>query len=73
MSTENVVVDGECQGSAERRPTARTIRLPVERGEPYCFRGSVDDWIGLGPPAKLPAPLKKHAGRLGKDSIYELY
>jgi hypothetical protein len=41
--------------------------------ERYCFRGSVDDWIGLGLPASLPALLKKYVKHLGKDSFYELF
>ena len=41
--------------------------------ERYCFRGSVDDWIGLGPPALLPSLLKKYVKHLGKESIYELF
>jgi hypothetical protein len=27
--------------------------------ERYCFRGAIDDWIGLGPPAPLPKLVKK--------------
>jgi len=49
---------------------------PAQRrfeAERYCFRGSVDDWISLGPPAPLPALLKKHVKHLGKDSFYELF
>ncbi|MDB6064516.1 MAG: hypothetical protein JWR26_724 [Pedosphaera sp.] len=41
--------------------------------ERYCFRGSVEDWISLGPPARLPALLKKYVKHLGKDSFYELF
>ena len=41
--------------------------------ERYCFRGSVDDWINLGPPAPLPALIKKYVKHLGRDSFYELY
>lgn len=41
--------------------------------ERYCFRGSVDGWINLGPPASLPALIKKYVKHLGRDSFYELY
>ena len=41
--------------------------------ERYCFRGSVDDWISLGPPATLPSLLKKYAKHLGKESFYDLF
>jgi hypothetical protein len=41
--------------------------------ERYCFRGSVEDWISVGP----PGPIEKLAGKclkhLGQDSFYELY
>jgi hypothetical protein len=41
--------------------------------ERFCFRGSVDDWIGLEPPAALPALVKKYVKHLGKDSFYDLF
>jgi hypothetical protein len=41
--------------------------------ERYCFRGSVDDWINLGPSAPLPALIKKYVKHLGKASIYDLF
>jgi len=41
--------------------------------ERYCFRGSVDDWISLGPPATLPALIKNYVKHLGKESFYELF
>jgi len=42
--------------------------------ERFCFRGSVDDWIGIGGPAqKLSVVLKKFVKHLGKESIFELY
>jgi hypothetical protein len=49
---------------------------PVQRlftPERYCFRGSVDDWINLGPPAPLPVLLKKYIKHLGRESFYELF
>jgi hypothetical protein len=39
----------------------------------YCFRGSVDDWIGLGPSAPLSGLLKQYVKHLGRDSFYELF
>ncbi len=40
----------------------------------WCFRGSVDDWIGLGrrTPAPLPDLVRLYAQDLGKDSFYDL-
>ena len=41
--------------------------------ERFCFLGSVEDWIPIGPPdtlAKLAPKLLKH---LGKESFYELF
>ncbi len=49
---------------------------PAQRrftAERYCFRGSVDDWISVGPPATLPALLKQYVKHLGRDSFYELF
>jgi hypothetical protein len=40
--------------------------------ERFCFRGSVDDWIPIGPPGslrKLAGAFLKH---LGQESFYEL-
>jgi hypothetical protein len=45
-------------------------RFTAER---YCFRGSIDDWISLGPPATLPALIKKYVKHLGKESFFELF
>ena len=41
--------------------------------ERYCFRGSVDDWIPIGPPDTLPNLVARYAKHLGQDSFYELY
>lgn len=41
--------------------------------ERFCFRGSVDDWIGLGPPATLPDLIKKFVKHLGNESFYDLF
>jgi hypothetical protein len=41
--------------------------------ERFCFRGSVDDWISIGPSALLPALLKKYIKHLGRESMYDLF
>lgn len=49
---------------------------PAQRrftAERYCFRGSVDDWISLGPPATLPALINKYVKHLGTESFYDLF
>jgi hypothetical protein len=53
-----------------------TLMDPARRlftAERFCFRGSVDDWISLGPSATLPALIKKYIKHLGQDSFYELF
>lgn len=42
--------------------------------ERYCFRGSVDDWIGLtgGGPDALGPLLERFVEHLGRESFYEL-
>jgi hypothetical protein len=41
--------------------------------ERYCFRGSVDDWIPIGPPATIEKLVARYGKHLGKDSFFELY
>ena len=41
--------------------------------ERYCFRGSVDDWIPIGPPGSIKQLAGNYLKHLGKDSLYELY
>lgn len=41
--------------------------------ERFCFRGSVDDWISIGPPEKLDRLVAKYLKHLGQESLYELY
>lgn len=41
--------------------------------ERYCFRGSVDDWISIGPPAMIDRLADTYFKHLGRDSFYELY
>ena len=47
----------------------KTREFEVER---WCFRGSVDDWIGLDSSTDLMALVKKYGRHLGKESFYEL-
>jgi hypothetical protein len=39
----------------------------------YCFLGSVDDWIEIGKPGKLPTLVKRYVKHLGQDSYVELW
>lgn len=39
----------------------------------WCFRGSIDDWISAGSPAKIETLAKKLVPKLGTDDFYELY
>jgi hypothetical protein len=41
--------------------------------ERFCFRGAMDDWIGIGEPDQLDALIKRFLGFLGRESFYELY
>jgi hypothetical protein len=38
----------------------------------WCFRGSVDDWIGLDSSTDLKALVKKYVRHLGQESFYDL-
>ena len=38
----------------------------------YCFRGSIDDWIGIGLPDTLSNVVKTYVKHLGKESYFEL-
>ena len=38
----------------------------------WCFRGSIDDWFWLAPPAPLHDLIEKYVPHLGKESFYEL-
>ena len=40
--------------------------------ERFCFRGSVDDWISIGPPEPIGKLAAKYLKHLGQESIYEL-
>jgi hypothetical protein len=39
----------------------------------YCFRGSIDDWIGIGLPASLTNLVSTYVKHLGKESYFELW
>ncbi|MBI4621793.1 MAG: hypothetical protein HY736_01065 [Verrucomicrobia bacterium] len=47
----------------------RRLFLP----ERYCFRGSVDRWIPIGPPDKIETLAAKFLLHLGRESFYELF
>ena len=47
----------------------KTREFEVER---WCFRGSVDDWLGLDSSTDLEALVKKYGRHLGKESFYEV-
>ena len=40
--------------------------------ERYCFRGSIDGWIQLSPPAPLELLLKEFVPHLGQESFFDL-
>lgn len=62
---------------AHYQPVMRFTLLDEERRrfapERFCFRGSVDDWIPIGPPGSLNQLAAKYLKHLGQDSLYELY
>jgi hypothetical protein len=39
----------------------------------YCFLGSVDDWIEIGKPGKLPQLVRRYVKHLGQDSYVALW
>jgi hypothetical protein len=62
---------------ADYQAVLRFVLVDEERRvfapERFCFGGSVEDWIPIGPPGALPELARKYFKHLGKDSIYELY
>ena len=62
---------------AHYQPVMRFTLVDEERRrfapERFCFRGSVDDWIPIGPPGALEELAAKYLKHLGQDSLYELY
>jgi hypothetical protein len=47
----------------------RRLFLP----ERYCFRGSVDDWISIGPPQPMKQAAINYLKHLGRESLFELF
>jgi hypothetical protein len=41
--------------------------------ERYCFRGSVEDWISVGPPGPIELLAAEYLKHLGRDSFFELF
>lgn len=41
--------------------------------ERFCFRGSVDGWISIGPPEPLKKLASKYVKHLGRHSLFDLY
>ena len=39
----------------------------------FCFRGAIDDWLGIGSLDTLPNLVKRYVPHLGKESYFELY
>jgi hypothetical protein len=39
----------------------------------YCFRGSIDDWIGIGSLDTLTNLVRTYVKHLGKESYFELW
>ena len=61
---------------ASYQPVLRFILVDQERRlfapERYCFRGSVDDWIPIGPPEPIKRLATQYIKHLGRDSMFEL-
>ena len=41
--------------------------------ERYCFRGSVDNWISVGPEESIEKLASEYLKHLGQDSMFDLY
>jgi hypothetical protein len=58
-------------------PVLRFVLVDTDRRlfapERYCFRGSVEDWISIGPPEAVAKLAGKYLKHLGQDSFYELF
>jgi hypothetical protein len=65
------------RGFAHYQPILRFLLIDPERRlfvpERYCFRGSVDDWISIGPPDTIRKLAARYLKHLGQDSFFELY
>ena len=62
---------------AHYQPVFRFVLVDPNRRlfapERYCFRGSVEDWISVGPVESIKNLAAKYLKHLGKDSMFELY
>lgn len=62
---------------AQYIPVVRLVLVDTDRRlfapECYCFRGSVEDWISIGPPESVAKLAAKYVKHLGQDSFYELF
>jgi hypothetical protein len=62
---------------AHYQPVMRFILVDVASRrfapERYCFRGSVEDWITIGPPAPIKQLAAKYLKHLVRDSFFELF
>jgi hypothetical protein len=62
---------------AHYQPVMRFILVDDEKRlfapERYCFRGSVEDWIPIGPPEPMKKLAAKYLKHLGRESFFELY
>lgn len=68
---ESIIRNASYMGVLRFVLTDREKRL--FRPERYCFRGSVDDWIEIGEPEKLPVVIRKFIPHLGNESMFELF
>lgn len=70
----------EPESLAERfayyQPVLRFILVDPERRhfapERFCYLGSVDDWISIGPAESIQVLASKYLKHLGRDSFYKL-
>ncbi|HOJ10444.1 MAG TPA: hypothetical protein PK733_07620 [Clostridiales bacterium] len=65
--------EGECVGyQALMRFILIDEKTRKFEAQRYCFRGSIDSWIGLDTNTDLKKLAKKCCHHLGKDSFYDL-
>jgi YHS domain-containing protein len=62
---------------ASYQPVMRFILVDAAKRqfapERYCFRGSVEDWIPIGPPDSIQKLAAKYLKHLGQESFFELF
>jgi hypothetical protein len=70
-------LNADAERFAHYQPVLRFILADTEQRlfapERFCFRGSVDDWIPIGPPEQIEKLAARYLKHLGQDSMYELY